>query len=440
MTSKLMKEYGSYSYKNVFLAEIAIKFYLNNYINSTDFFKEIQTIETQEEWNKLLSFHQNNFKNKASFFSKIKDAFLDVVRYFKYAVTPTVEFTTADYYFFITNKKFISFTENIRENLEKKGIRTSLLIWETKDVNESIRAISNTPKVAFPQFWKKQYFQFRPYTHLVDRVLGYKAISNAKSVVLAEGCVLSEHIVGEVCKTKHINTSLLQWGFFAKTVTQGGWREMPFTKFLVWGEFYKKSFSKYNTLPIIACGHPTLDHSSNYNKEKVILFAVQKVMGDHIKQNDILNFIDYAIIFAKKLPDFKVIIRSHPDFKIPEDRKQNTLDVQNIIWHDYYNFSLKDSFADAKYCVSISSTVSLESIAFGCYPLFLKANALPLQVHYIFDADSGFEHVFDYDSFESGIEKLEKSDVSAYIKKMKTEFYKTLGDDALEAISNELTK
>ena len=439
MTARLLKEYGNYSYKNVFLAEIAIKFYLNNYINSTVFFKEIQTIETKEGWDKLQAFHLDNFKAKDSFLSKIKNAFLDVVRYFKYAMTPTVEFTNAEYYFFITNKKFISFTENIRLNLEKKGIKTGLLIWETKDVNESIRAISNTPKVAFPQFWKKQYFQFRPYAHLVDRVLGYKALLNSKNIILIEGCVLSEHIVGEVCKAKHINTALLQWGFFAKTVTQAGWREMPFSKFLVWGEFYKKSFSKYNSLPIVACGHPTLDYSSNYDKSPVILFAVQKVMGDHIKENDILNFIDYAISFAKMLPNFKVIVRSHPDFKIPEDRKQNAEGIPNIIWHDYYNFSLQNSFTEAKYCVSISSTVSLESIAFGCYPLFLKANALPLQVHEIFDATNGFEHVFDYDSFEIGIEKLEKSDSVPYIKKLKTEFYKTLGDDALEAIALELT-
>ena len=306
------------------------------------------------------------------------------------------------------------------------------------NTGRSPKIAKTKPKIDFPHFWTRKYFQFRPYADLVDRVLGYKSCIASKKVLLVEGCVLSEHIVGEVCKSLKVNSTVLQWGFFAKTVTQSGWRQMPFDKFIVWGDFYKNSFGEYNDLKIVSCGHPTLDYLSRFDNKTALLFAVQKVMGDHIVENDILKFIDFAISYARKFPNKKIIIRSHPDFKIPEKNKEETRNQNNIIWHDYYNFSLKQSFEEAKFCISVSSTVSLESIAFGCYPVFLKTNELPLQVYEVFSPKGNFEHVFDYKSFEDGIAKLDEIDLKEYIKELNFDFYKTLGNEAIESIVNEL--
>lgn len=440
MTAVLSNEYQVYHYKNVLLSEIAIKFFLNQYINSTTLINEIGTVETNQEWEKLLQKYVLKFKIKISFFQKLKFTAYDLIRYLSYFFKVKLQFSEADYYFFITNKKFINYTKGIRKCLENKGVKSGLLIWENGNPDDEIKSISNTPKVAFPHFWKKNYFQYRNYNHLVDRVLGYNSLFGAKKIILIEGCVLSEHIVGEVCKSLSIETVCLQWGFFAKTVTQSGWREMPFDKFLVWGDFYKKNFGEYNSLPIVAMGHPNLNHSANYTKNKVVLFAVQKVMGDHITHSDIMNFIDYAINFAKKNPEFKVIIRSHPDFKIPEDRKEVSKELKNILWHDYYKYTLSQSFEEAKYCVSISSTVSLESITFNCYPIFVKANELPLQLHEIFKENNGFNHVFDYNSFENELLKLENKQLIEYIATLKKEIYKSLGSEAIGNIVNEIVK
>ncbi len=436
---KISNKYKGYSYKNVALTEIAVKFYLNEFINSTLFFKEIEATTKTEDWNKMIAFYVANFEIKSSVVQHLIFIFLDVVRYLKYASTKVASCTAPEYYFFITNKKFINYTDGIRANLSENNIKTGLLLWDTKDVNDTIRSISNTPKVAFPQFWTKNYFQFRRYAHLVDRVLGYTALRNAKKVILVEGCVVAEHIVSEVCKSKNIPNYCIQWGFFAKTVTQSGWRTMPFDKFITWGAFYSNQFKRYNALEIKAIGHPKLEDKVVLTKEKVVLFAVQKVMGEHILESNIYSFITFAVDFAKRHTDFTVIVRSHPDFKIPQSFKDANTNLKNLIWHDYQKFSLQQSLEPAKYCVSISSTVSLESIVFGCYPLFIKANDLPLQSHEIFDTTKGFEHVFDYDSFESGIEKLENSVTENYLKEMKMEFYKTLGNNALEAIALELT-
>ena len=438
VTSVLIEKHGKYYYKNVYLSEIAIKFYLNQFINSTDFFNKISAISSDEEWKQFIKSYASNFEVKTSFFNKISFIIFDCIRYFVYLFSSSIKFSKADIYIFITNKKFINYTKTIRLNLENKGVKVGLLIWEPKDITPEIQSISTKPKIDFPHFWTRKYFQFRPYAHLVDRVLGYKSCIDSKKVLLVEGCVLAEHIVGEVCKSLKVNSTVLQWGFFAKTVTQSGWRQMPFDKFIVWGDFYKNSFGEYNDLKIVSCGHPTLDYSSRFDNKTALLFAVQKVMGDHIVENDILKFIDFAISYARKFPNKKIIIRSHPDFKIPERNKEETHNQNNIIWHDYYNFSLKQSFEEAKFCISVSSTVSLESIAFGCYPVFLKTNELPLQVYEVFSSKGDFEHVFDYKSFEDGIAKLDEIDLKEYIKELNFDFYKTLGNEAIESIVNEL--
>jgi hypothetical protein len=244
--------------------------------------------------------------------------------------------------------------------------------------------------------------------------------------------------VAVVCKSKKIPTVCIQWGFFAKTVTQAGWRNMPFDRFITWGTFYTNQFKMYNTLDVKEIGHPTLKEEQASSKEQVVLFAVQKVMDKHITAQDIFSFINYAIDIAKKHTTFKIVIRSHPDFKIPLSYKEEHKNLENLVWHDYQDFSLQKSLEIAKYCVSISSTVSLESLVFGCYPLFITANNLPLQLHTIFDTSSGFTHVVDYSNFEEVLVALEQKEVQNYLSGLKKEFYSSLGNEAIEKIAIEI--
>lgn len=436
--AQLIEKHGNYSYKNVELSEIAIKFYLNKWINNTLFFDEITASKTDEQWQYLTHKYVQLFENKVPFTQKIQCIVFDLLRYLRYFFSSSVAHTSSNYYFFITNKKFINYTQGIRKNLNDKGISTGLLLWEKSQLNDTLTSVSNLPKVAFPYFWTSKYFQFREYNHLVDRVLGYQALFHAKKVILVEGCVLSEHIVAVVCKSKKIPTVCIQWGFFAKTVTQAGWRNMPFDRFITWGTFYTNQFKMYNTLDVKEIGHPTLKEEQASSKEQVVLFAVQKVMDKHITAQDIFSFINYAIDIAKKHTTFKIVIRSHPDFKIPLSYKEEHKNLENLVWHDYQDFSLQKSLEIAKYCVSISSTVSLESLVFGCYPLFITANNLPLQLHTIFDTSSGFTHVVDYSNFEEVLVALEQKEVQNYLSGLKKEFYSSLGNEAIEKIAIEI--
>ena len=337
------------------------------------------------------------------------------------------------------DKKFFSFVNPVKEALEQSGRKVEFLLWDFKDLDKSSHKKIHLPIANFPSFWKKDYSLYHECVTLIDRANGFLPLLENKKVILIEGDLESQHVLGMLGKKNQFKTYCLQWGFFGKTAIKSGWREMPFDKFLVWGDFFADSFKKYNPkLSIVSCGHPTLKENDKSTKGKVILFAVQKRFGEHITIQDVLHFIHFAAEVATKMPGFKVIIRSHPDFEISENIKAEYKANENIIWHDYKNFSLNHSFNEAKYCVSISSTVSLESIANGCYPIYLKINDLPLQIHQLLAENSEHKHVFDFENFVEGIHQLEKNNLENYVSDFKTKLYKNLGTAAVNSIVSEL--
>ncbi|OYU85079.1 MAG: hypothetical protein CFE24_03725 [Flavobacterium sp. BFFFF2] len=424
----------NYRYKDIDLLPTAIQFYLNEFINSFSFFKEIESIQNEAEWHRFIAKYVNGFAPKISLLKRIQLAASDVLRYV--ASLRAGKPQAADYYFFITNNKFLKFTADIKLELEKQTAKqAAYLIWERKDQSLVDNALYALPAMAFPAVWTRDYSRFRNYSLLVDRVLGYHLKNQTKKIILVEGCVLAEHIVALVSRKLTIPNVCIQWGFFAKTVTQAGWRNMPFDQFLVWGTFYKKAFSAYN--PQLSClpvGHPTLSFANELVKNKSILFGVQKVMGDHITEADIYRFLDFAIQFAQNHPDFEVIIRSHPDFNIPESYLNNSANPKNLVWHNYRAFTLTQSFEKAKYCVSISSTLSTESIAHGCYPLFLRASETPLQVYDLLATSNDFTHVFDFSNFDAGILHLETLDTALYLNELRQQMFTHLGKTAVSTI------
>ena len=437
--TELVSKLGEYSYKGIDVAPLKAKFYLNNIINSTKLIHEIEKLSSEAEIERLVENYFENFFVPINSFQKVKLVSKDIFRYLYHQLFHKSKKTEADFFVFITNKKFFSFIHPVKEALEQSGKKVAFLLWDFKDLDKSSHKKIHLPIADFPFFWKKGYFQYHKFVTLIDRANGFLPLLENKKVILIEGDLESQHIIGMLGKKNQFETYCLQWGFFGKTAIKSGWREMPFDKFLVWGNFFADCFKIYNPkLSIVSCGHPTLKENDSTRKGKAILFAVQKRFGEHITTNDVLHFIHFAAEIATKMPEFKVIIRSHPDFEIPENIKAEYKSNENIIWHDYKNFSLNHSFDEAKYCVSISSTVSLESIAYGCYPIYLKINDLPLQIHKLLAENSEHKHVFDFENFVEGIHQLEKDNLENYVSDFKKKLYKNLGTAAVNAIVSEM--
>ena len=436
---ELRSKLGEYSYNEVDVIPLKVKFYLNSIINSTKLIHEMEMLSSDQEMERLLEKYFEAFFVSKSNIQKLKLIFKDISRYFYHNLFQKSKKSGADYFVFITNKKFFSFINPIKHALEDDGKKVEFLLWEFKNLDKSGYKKVHLPITNFPSFWKKSYSQYHEFTTLIDRAQGFIPLLKNKKLIVIEGDLESHHILGLLGKKNQFDTYCLQWGFFGKTVPKAGWREMPFDKFLVWGDFFANSFRKYNPkLSIVSCGHPSLKENGIATKENVILFAVQKQFGEHITKEDVFHFIHFAAQISTQMTDFKIIIRSHPDFEIPESIKVNYKSNENIIWHDYKNFSLNYSFEKAKYCVSISSTVSLEAIAYGCYPIYLKINDLPLQIHQLLIENSEHKHVFDFESFVDGIYELEKSNFKNYMSDFKNKLYKNLGTAAISAIVSEL--
>lgn len=432
---QLSSKLGVYDYKGIDIVPLAIKFYLNTIVNSKTFIRQMEKVSDEKEMGRLTEqYFEAFFKPKEN---KLKLAAQDISRYFYHKLIYKTQKSDAGYFVFITNKKFFSFVKPIRETLELQGKKVEFLLWDKN--NSDGNNAAHLPKTEFPSF-SKGYFQYHNFTTLIDRARGFLPLLKSKKLILVEGDLEAQHILGLLGKENHFETYCLQWGFFGKTVTKPGWRNMPYDKLLVWGDFFAGNFKVYNPeLKIVSCGHPSLKDNEAKEKGKVILFAVQKEFGEHITKQDVLDFIHFAAKIAKEMLDYKIIMRSHPDFEIPENIKQEYQSVANIIWHDYNNFSLNQSFDDAKYCVSISSTVSLESIAYGCYPVYLKINNLPLQIHQLLAQNPDHQHVFDSEGFVAGIKQLETENLNNYLADFKAKLYKNLGTAAINATVSELT-
>ncbi|MCF6132708.1 hypothetical protein [Flavobacterium wongokense] len=433
---ELQSKLGSCIYKDVDVIPMTIQFYLNTIINSKALVNQIQQLSNEDEMQLLVErYFEGFFKPKSNKFKLISQ---DIFRYFYHLLFHKTQKSNADFFVFITNKKFFSYSKPIKEALEQQGKKVEFLLWDKNDADSNNTDKKHLPKSDFPSF-SKGYFEHHNFTTLVDRANGFLPLLKNKKLIVIEGDLESQHILGLLGSKNNFETYCLQWGFFGKTATKPGWRNMPFDKFLVWGDFFEANFKPYNPqLNIISCGHPSLKDNEVFEKGKVILFAVQKKFGEHITTQDVLDFIHFAAKTAKQMPDYKIIIRSHPDFEIPQNIQQEYQSVQNIIWHDYKNFSLNQSFDEAKYCVSISSTVSLESIAYGCYPLYVKINELPLQIHELLSKNSNHQHVFDSENFIAGIQHLETQHLKNYLADFKNKLYKNLGTAALNAIVSEL--
>lgn len=285
----------------------------------------------------------------------------------------------------IDNIKYLKYIEAIKNELAKKDNYIVIINWdsktftEIKDRKEQIILFSDKVRLNMPIFWKKSYWKFRSITKLIENVFSIITTYNTNKLFLIEGDHPRQHIIGHLSKTVEYETICLQWGYCGTSTYKLPWHNMPYHKFLSWGEFFSNSFKKFNTnLEIENVGHPSLKFLDKTSfKKNYILFGIPKEMFPFISKSDIDLFINFAIDFSKKQSKYKVRFRVHPN----SDFINNYGDIGNIEIHDYFNNSFIESFDSVKFCVNISSTLNLEAIYFGVLPVYLRINNIPLLLH-----------------------------------------------------------
>jgi hypothetical protein len=354
---------------------------------------------------------------------------------FSRAKRPKIDFLIS-----LNDKKHILFTQGLKKRLEDTGFSVKYFLWESLYTNTQSGPDYVYPRFAFPRFWKKAYREV-PKVCLDEGVV-YSLLksNNFPHVIVVEGDDYSHHLFGHYSKVYAFDSYCLQWGYLATTVAKPGLRNMPFTKFLVWGDFFREAFQKFNPgLNIVTTGHLHLNPAPlNSQQQKIILFAVQKVMPPFISAGDLELFIQTAVDAAKSLPDYTIRIRSHPNFSIPDKIKTENTGVANIEWQDYYNHSLHDGLKDARFCVTISSTLGWECINYGTIPIYLKVNDVPLQLHADINELSPVNLVCSPGNLLSTLESI-NGQSTEWLSHLRDILFKYKGEEALKITTNEIT-
>lgn len=279
----------------------------------------------------------------------------------------------------IDHKKYLKHSDGIFNEFKNKGVRVVRFVWDFANIK--IKDQDTYPeKRMLPAFWKIDYWKFAQACWYID--IAYSACKRMKprKIVVIEGDNYTHHIFGYLARVNpKMECICLQWGYVGTEEPKLGWQNMPYDKYLAWGEFFKNRYRQHNPdLNIEITGHPNLKRIEK-SERNVILFALQKEMLPYVKSVDIHKFIDLAIHVANKFPQKKVRVRTHPHHPV-SDKSSYTVPA-NFQWHEYDKYNLNDSFEDIIACLSICSTLTLEAAFSGALPIYLKIREIDLQVY-----------------------------------------------------------
>ena len=369
----------------------------------------------------------------------------------------------------VNQKKYFPYTGKIVRRLEEEGKVVMYYVFgharheNNGDIDRSRIMVEAR---LFPEFWNPAYYQATSVCRSIDKVLGTWLQYQPKKAMLVEGDTSILHVIGFVSRITGCETNCLQWGSIGTSVPKTGWRNMPFDRFLAWGEFFRESVEQYNRdMEVLTVGHPNIDNtvrkpadsaSSAHDQQntgdkeqdtgedrsgKIILFAVQKIMKPFINEEDLDRFINTAVGTARQMPEYTIRIRSHPNYPIPDEIKQKHAHIRNIQWHDYFSASLDESLKDSLVCVTISSTLSFEALNYGALPVFLKVNNIELYLHkigHLFQkvTRGDVSHVAEPDDIVGVIRNIDALNLNSFEADY---FFKETGEKAVNAIAAVLT-
>ncbi len=292
-----------------------------------------------------------------------------------------------DYLINIEEKKYYRYIYNLAEELNNNGYTVAFLIFNNIQIEENNKFhyfnIDEFTTREFPKFWTKTYQRTKNYHNLFNKIYyAFKKLNFPNSIVI-EGDNINQLIAGYLSMKYKFNSFCMQWGYAGTMVYKIGWRNMPYSKFLSWGNFFSNSYKKQNNnLKIIETGHPLMSKiKTTVTDRNIILFAVPKEMLPFISKTEVILFVKKAIEFSKQCENYKIRLRTHPNFQLTAELQALLTSTANIELHNYFTNSFTESFNKVKYCISISSTIVLEALNYGCIPLYIQINNIPLILH-----------------------------------------------------------
>ena len=273
-----------------------------------------------------------------------------------------------------------------------------------------------------------------------DRLLTVLPILQPKCMVLVEGNLAMDEVTNQVCRFLKIPTVCIQHGW--SPIIHNGFRNMSYTKMLVWGQGFADLLHPYNSQQnFILTGNHVLklasQKSSFKNKlpQQGISFFLQapiKLASQDAWQK-MLKFLSQTI---STFPDYPILIREHPSYPLSKQEKESLPHVSNVHFVPSQKYTLIEVLDASCIAVSIFSSTILESIAANVIPIVFNVTSLPCYIPNIHDLSVGIE-VQDINSGITAIQQLlnNKSLLEQYIHNMDQFKQYYFGDNKTSSIT-----
>ena len=237
---------------------------------------------------------------------------------------------------------------------------------KTKCINIDKSLLISVGNISFNDF--KKIFNIK-YIRLYELNLRFYIYKDAltklspKIIFLFEGDSPDHEIISKIAKQKKIITCCFQWGSITNKDMKYSFKNMSFDFFCCWGDFYLKSFKKYNkSMYFFITGNPLIKNIKL--KDKIVFLMHPKTI--FINKNEENNFLNLIKKVKEKFKN-NVIIRLHPQ------RLQN-IKLNNITIHRSKKIPLIDSLKDSFCTISIRSSAIIESARMGVIPIIFSKN------------------------------------------------------------------
>jgi hypothetical protein len=266
-----------------------------------------------------------------------------------------------------------------------------------------------------------------------------------KSAVIIEGNTPQDEVVNQICKKLKIESICIQQGW--ATIIHTGFRNMSYSKMLVWGEGFGKLMEPFNPeQKFVATGNHNISVSdSNSERDTVSRITIfPQGMSSIISRQIWDNLLLLTKELALNYPQCEVRIREHPNHPVNlySQTDEARLKKAGVIFMSPGQYTLDEVLRSSDLSVSIYSTTILESIAAGVLPIIMNETSFPQYYPDVDKAGAGIETKSLEETkkvigdFISGQRKI--SDFRTKMEEFKKLYFKADKKEAIQNIVKEI--
>ncbi|MDE2218361.1 MAG: hypothetical protein KGJ58_02840, partial [Patescibacteria group bacterium] len=348
----------------------------------------------------------------------------------------------------LVHQKFVNYLKPITEAIDSDYKYLSIYDRVNDFLSENrlpfvkIRTLSYRLKSFINQ---RKYLSDAGLTLQYDITYDILKILKPKTVLVIEGNAANNEIVNQVCKQLEIQTVCIQHGW--SPIVHTGFRNMSYSKMLVWGKGFAKLLAPYNPKQkFVAVGSHILNHPTKDKKidrQMTISFFLSAPSGLLTPKiwDEYFNLIIWT---AKELNEHKIIVSDDPVQPLSEDKIKLLKQFHNLTIVSPSKQKLRDTLNSSDVTVLIMSTIILESIAADVLPLIFNITSLPNFSPNVNTCGAGIE-VKNTANAQKILKKMAREDnfinsFSPAMKKFRQEFFSGWGESAVRKIIEEIQK